>query len=605
MKHFFTSMLGALAALLIFSFGGLLLFAGLVGAIISLGNQRMASTESLEKGSYLVFDLSTNITDAPPAFDLGTLYAAGNGERNPSLQLRTVIRAIRAAAADPRIAGLLIKGSLEPAGYGSGYAALREVRLALVAFRASGKPVRAYLDQVGTRDYYLASAASDVVMDPYGAIEMPGLASESPYFAGLFQKYGVDIQVTREGRYKSAVEPLTRSDMSAESREETQVLLDEIWGSLLGDIGQSRGLDVAALQRTVDTEGLILAKEAKRARWVDRVADRDQLFEGIRAETGPGSGEESFRQISLPAYARIAADSAAGLGGHGTVAVVYAEGEIVNGDGGSGEVGGDKFAAELRKLRRDNSVKAIVLRVNSPGGSVVASEEIRREVVLARQAKPVVVSMGAYAASGGYWISADSNRIFAEPTTITGSIGVFGIQFDVQKLAENFGITFDRVKTGRFADADTIARPKTPEELAVAQRQVDWLYAEFVDKVAAGRKLPRAQVEAIAQGRVWSGAAAKRLGLVDEIGGLGRATEYAAREAGLGLDFRVLEYPGRKDLSQALQEFFARFSPDARAPADGFVGLIARRMESQFAALRAFNDPQGMYARLPLELQIR
>ena len=334
MKHFFTAMLGALAALLIFTFGGLLLFAGLVGAIVSLGNQKLSPAASLEKGSYLVFDLSTNLTDSPPTFDWGSLMTASSADRDSTLQLRTVTRAIREAAADPRIAGLLIKGSLRPAGYGSGYAALREVRMALLDFRASGKPLRAYLDQVATRDYYLTSAASDVALDPYGAIEMPGLASESPYFAGLFQKYGVDVQVTREGKYKSAVEPLTRRDMSPESREETQKLLDDIWGSVLADIAASRGLTVAAIQRTVDAEGLILAPAARQARWVDRVADRDQVVEGLRTETGTGSGEESFKQVSLPAYAKIGADPASRpSAGRGAVAVVYAEGEIVDGDG--------------------------------------------------------------------------------------------------------------------------------------------------------------------------------------------------------------------------------------------------------------------------------
>jgi protease-4 len=606
MKNFFTSMLGALVALFIFSFGGLILFFGILGAIVSMSTQKAATTARVENGSYLVFDLSTNITDAPPAFDFGSLFAGPDNEKNPTLQLRTILRSIRSAAGDSRIAGILVKGSLQPAGYGSGYAALREVRAALSAFRTSGKPVEAFLDQADTRDYYLASAADQVVIDPYGVIFMPGLASEMPFLAGAFEKYGVGVQVTRVGKYKSAVEIFTRTDMSPESREETQKLLNDIWSSLLAEISRSRGLTPAAVQGTVDSDGLIQPDDARKARLVDRIADRDQIDDELRKATGPGEGKQPFKQIGLAAYARSISDPALRVGARGTIAVVYAEGEIVDGRGEAGQVGGEKFADELRKLREDNQVKAIVLRVNSPGGSVTASEEIQREIRLARQSKPVVVSMGAYAASGGYWISAISDRIFAEPTTITGSIGVFGIQFDVQKLLGNWGITFDRVKTGKFADADTVTRPKTDEELAIIQRQVDWYYSQFVDKVAAGRKLPRARVEEIAQGRVWSGVDARRLGLVDEMGGLRNAIAYAAQQAKLGEDFRLSEFPGRRDLRDEIRELFGRMSTDSRlASGAGLVGKVAAQLESRLSGLLAYNDPQGIYARLPLEMEIK
>ena len=249
-------------------------------------------------------------------------------------------------------------------------------------------------------------------------------------------------------------------------------------------------------------------------------------------------------------------------------------------------------------------MKAIVLRVNSPGGSASASEAIQREVRLAKKVKPVVVSMGSYAASGGYWIAAYGDKIFAEPTTITGSIGVFGVQFDVKKLSNDFGLTYDSVKTGKFGDVITISRPKTPDEMAVFQRMVDWIYGEFIGKVAEGRKLNRAAVEEIAQGRVWSGAEAKKLGLVDEIGGLDAAIAEAAQRAKLGSDYRLVEYPHHKELFEAVQELIERFAPtSARAP--GLAMQIAQRIESEVKALRSFNDPQGVYARLPLNLNLR
>ncbi|MEO7799624.1 MAG: signal peptide peptidase SppA, partial [Opitutaceae bacterium] len=540
MKNFFTSLLGALVALIIFSFGSMLLLIGFVGAMAALGGGDKA-TPTFENGSYVIFDLAGNITDAPRSFDLGSLTGADNN----NLQLRTLTRALRAAAKDTRVAGIFIKGELSTAGYGTGYAALKEVRAALIEFKTSGKPVKAFLTTATTKDYYLASAASEVVIDPYGMIIMPGLASQPTFFAGAFEKYGVGVQVTRVGKYKSAVEPFTRRDMSVENREQIQNLLNDVWGGLVSDIAGDRGVTVANLQATVDAHGIIRAEQAVSGKLVDRVAYRDEVIDELKASTGRTGSKKPFKQITISAYTKVANDIVdapkkgtgdtvtAKSGGRGRIAIVYAEGEIVDGEGELGEIGGTKFSREIRALRQDENVKAIVLRVNSPGGSATASETIQREIILAQKAKPVVVSMGSYAASGGYWISTYSDRIFAEPTTITGSIGVFGVQFDVQKLANGFGLTFDSVKTGKFADAITITRPKTAEEMAVFQNLVDWIYGEFVRKVAESRQLKRERVEEIAQGRVWSGVAAKELGLVDEIGGLDAALAYAAQKAGL------------------------------------------------------------------------
>ena len=610
MKNFFTSMLGALVALIIFAGGCALLFVGFIAAIAALGNGEKATPE-LERGSYLVLDLSTNITDAPPPIDFGAL----TGGREETLQLRTITRALHAAAKDSRIAGVFVTGGLAPAGFGSGYAALKEVRAALLDFRASGKPITAYMTYADTKDYYIASAASDVALDPYGVIAMAGLATEPMFFAGAFEKYGIGVQVTRVGKYKSAVEPYTRKDMSPENREELQKLLGDIWAGVLADIAPSRGLTVAKVQAIVDSEGLIRPEAAKAGKLVDRLAYRDEVYDDLKAKTGRAGSKEPFKQINLPDYAKIAKDivdapkrkaaGAANYSGHARIAVVYAEGEIVDGEGDNDNIGGSKFSRELRKLRQDDDVKAVVLRVNSPGGSASAAETIQREIRLMRKVKPVVVSMGAYAASGGYWISTYSERIFAEPTTITGSIGVFGVQFDIKKLANDFGVTFDSVKTGKFADAITISRPKTYEELAVVQRMVDWIYGEFIAKVAEGRKLPRAKVEEIAQGRVWSGVEAKQLGLVDELGGLDAAVAFAAQKAGLGTNYRLTEYPRQKELIEAIQEYIGKVVPDnAHAASSGIAAKIAQRIESELKVLKTFNDPQGIYARLPMNLAI-
>ena len=297
------------------------------------------------------------------------------------------------------------------------------------------------------------------------------------------------------------------------------------------------------------------------------------------------------------------------------VAVVYAEGDIVDGDAdATGYIGGDRFARELRRLREDGSVKAILLRVNSPGGSALASEVIQRELALTRQAgKPVVVSMGTVAASGGYWITTAADRVFAEPNTITGSIGVFGLLPSIQGLANSYGVTFDGVKTGKYADLFTISRPKTPDELNVVQGFVDHIYGEFLDRVATARKLPREQVQEIAQGRVWSGEQAIKLGLVDEIGGLEKALAFTKTKAGLPTNAKIVEYPAPKELAEELSEWLAGerrpvASIGALLPGGAHAGPLARgvkEIQAQIDALGKLNDPTGTYARLPFELQMK
>ncbi len=602
MKNFLTSMLGAFAALLLFTFGATFIFIGFLGVIAALGNKPVP----IEDGAYLVFDLSVNITDAPVQLDGAMIIQAITGGGEPaSLQLLEVTRALEAAASDPRIAGLLLVGEMTPSGFGSGFATLKEVRKAIVAFKAAGKPVQAYLEQATTREYYLATAADDLVLDPYGLIAMPGLASEPVFFAGAFEKFGIGIQVTRVGKYKSAVEPFTRTDLSSENREQYEQLLGDLWTDIVADVAAGRGMEPAQIQAIVDAEGIMRAETAVASNLVTRAAYRDEIIAELKERADVGDSEETFPQIGMGDYIRLTSKSGKGASG-GHVAVVYAEGEIVDGEGLGGDVGGVSFARRIRQLRQDDDVKAIVLRVNSPGGSASASEHIQRELRLARESKPVIVSMGSYAASGGYWISAYGNRIFAEPSTVTGSIGVFGVLFDIQRLAnETLGITFDSVKTGHFADAFTISRPKTPEEMAVIQRMVDWIYDEFVGKVADARGLQRAVVEEIAQGRVWSGVEALNLGLVDELGGLEDALAHAAAEAGLGEDYRLVEYPRKKDFSEALSDLLGRFRTAVK-PARG--GLESRMMETiraQFALLESFNDPKGVYARLPVDLRIR
>ncbi|MFM1851577.1 MAG: hypothetical protein RIS54_1261 [Verrucomicrobiota bacterium] len=590
MRNFLSSMLGALAAMVIFAVGAGALFVVLLVAISAMGEKPVA----VESGSYLVVDLSANFQDGPSEIDLVSLA----GERSETIQVHTATRALRFAANDSRIKGMLITGSVMPEGYGSGYAALGELRQALADFKASGKPVQAWLDNATTRDFFVASVADDLALDPFGVIFMPGLASESPFFAKALARFGVGVQVTRVGKFKSAVEPFLRDDFSAENREQLQKLLKDLWGSLKSDIASARGLEVPALQAMVDGEGLITADSALAHKLVDRLAYKDVVLDELKEATGRKGSVLPFKQIALPNYAAMVP-----VGEGDRVAVVYAEGEIVFGEGEWGQVGGDRFSRQLRALRLDSGVKAIVLRVNSPGGSAQASEAIQREVILAAKEKPVVVSMGSYAASGGYWISTFGQKIYAEPTTITGSIGVFGVLFNIQDLAANWGVHFDRVKTGEFADALSMSRPKTETELAIVQKSVDWIYDQFITKVATSRELDEAFVREIAQGRVWSGVEAKALGLVDEIGGLDAAIAYAVEQAGLGENYRVSEFPRTKPLSEAIAEMLHRLKPPGSARA-GAATQVMRTVERQLQQLNTYNDPRGVYARLPVNLDL-
>jgi protease-4 len=598
MKNFFASFLGSLAAVIVFFCGCAFVGFVFLMAMAAMGQRRPAS---VPQGSYLVFDLSANIQDAPPEFDggavLGPLFG---GNRMTTLQLRSVTRAIREAAKDSRISGLLITGNLRPVNYGSGYGALKEVRAALLSFKESGKPVVAYLNDATTRDYYLASAAGDVVLDPFGAILLPGLASQPLFMAGAFEKFGVGVQVTRVGKYKAAVEPFTRKDLSPEAREDLQKLLNDLWADLLGDIAAGRHISRADLQQVVDSEGVISASSALAHKLVDRTAYRDEIIDELKVKTGLRKGtKESFKQVSLRTYSGLASDAGDGYGSRNhQIAVVYAEGEIVGGEGQSGDIGGARFSRLLRQLRQDDNVKAVVLRVNSPGGSASASEEIQRELRLTMARKPVVVSMGSVAASGGYWISTYSDRIFAEPTTITGSIGVFGLFINVKQLANNLGFTFDTVKTGQLGDMLSISRPKTDAEIAIFQKLVDWIYDQFTTKVADSRKLDKAKVLEIAQGRVWSGIEARKLGLVDEIGGLNRAVEYAAQKASLGNNYRLAEYPRRKQLADIIREALQDAAPD-KAGDEGALLKLFGEFKDEAHVLLQYNDPRGVYARLP------
>ncbi|NEP56326.1 MAG: signal peptide peptidase SppA [Symploca sp. SIO2G7] len=599
LKQTFASLVGSLTSLILFvSLGA----GGLIFLLIALASSDTGP--QVQEQSVLVFDLSLNITDTEPT--LGTNEAisrALSNEEDSSITLRTVLDTIDKATKDQRIVALYLNGSQNDTGSSTGFATLKEVRKALERFQAAGKQIISYDVNLGEKEYYLSSIADKIFLNPIGAMEMDGFSSEQQFLKGALEKFGIGVQVLRVGKYKSAVEPFLLEKLSPESKEQSRALLWALWGEFLSTVGKSRNLTPKQLQGIADSQGILLAEEARQRGLVDQVAYFDEVLAELKKLTGKSNNAQSFPQINLTTYAEVDNPDTTPYS-ENKIALVYAEGSIVGGQGGSQQVGSESLSKQLRKLRLDQDVKAVVLRVNSPGGSATASEIIQREVVLTRKQKPVIVSMGDVAASGGYWIATYGDRIFAEPTTITGSIGVFGLLLNIQEIANDNGITWDVVKTSRFADSQTITRPKTEQELAIYQKSVDQIYNQFLDKVAESRKIPRQKVEEIAQGRVWSGVDAKKLGLVDEIGGIDQAIEYAAKQAELGNDWELQEYKDSPSLEEKILKKLTSEADTSNLKLPAPLTTEFLKLQKEVEMLTDMNDPRGVYARLPFNWQI-
>jgi len=401
----------------------------------------------------------------------------------------------------------------------------------------------AYSDAYSQKAYYLASVADSVYLNPQGSLDFRGLSSSVVFLKDALDKLGVDMQVIKVGTYKSAVEPFLRNDMSPENREQVTSYLQSIYENFLLGIADGRKLEKDSVHSLADAYLIRNAEDALKYRFIDKALYKDQLLSALKRRLAVDE-DKDISAVSLLSYTGAAEASSA----KDRIVVLYAYGEIVDGEGNFSNIGGDRISRELRKLRRDKDVKAVVFRINSPGGSALASDIIWREVELTRQEKPVIVSMGDYAASGGYYIAAAADSIFAEPTTLTGSIGVFGIVPNFKGLLNNkLGIHVDEVSTGKFSSLMTDPdRPLTAEERALIQTEVDRVYATFVARVADGRQLSTTGVDSIGQGRVWSGAQAVSIGLVDRIGNLQDAILAAATQADI-TNYKEVELPEKED----------------------------------------------------------
>ena len=522
-KMFFASMLG-------FIIGSVVLFGVLIGIIVNLASS-LKSDKPDKSSSVLVIKAGQKLHEQGEDNSL----ASFNKESPHDAGLYEAIRAIRQAKTDGDIKAILIKLD----GASNGWATTQQLRDALVDFKTSHKKIFAYGESISQKDYYLATAADVIYLNPTSMLEIKGLAAQSVFFKGLLDKLEVHPEIYYAGRFKSATEPFRADKMSDANRIQTTELLHDIWDNFLAAAAAKTGSDTATIQHIAAANGLLFAGDAEKYKLIDGAKYWDEMEDAIRGVTNQ-KADEKIKYTSLDEYTEHLSDDNDGAN---KIAVLFAEGEIVDGEGGDYQIGSESLVKSIRELKRNDKIKAVVLRVNSPGGSALASEVMLRELQLLQQKKPLIVSMGDVAASGGYYISSNADSIFAMPNTITGSIGVFSMMFDISGLMKDkLGVTFDEVKNAPYADFPTASRPLNADEAARMQSTVDTIYSTFKSRVSKGRRLAGIMVDSIAQGRVWTGTDALTIGLVDGIGNLDRALRSAAAKAKLS-SYSVTTYP--------------------------------------------------------------
>lgn len=547
-----------LAGLLAVVVGSVVVFVLWLVILLGVAGSMGSTTTLVENDSILKIDLSEMITDAPVAdpfagIDFQTM------EVTPQLSLMQVLRALDAAAGDERIKGIYLRlnglGGIETG-------AMEELREALVQFKESGKFIVSYNESYTQGAYYLASVADKIYLQPEGSMDWSGLAQTTMFYKGLMDKLDFKMEIFRPTacKYKSAVEPFFLKKLSPENRAQMQAMIDELWGVITEAVSASRDIPVAELNRLADNLEVVLPQEALQHKFVDGVIFEDQMND-VFAELGVTAHDDEYRFVTLGEYAAQVGADLKNLSSP-EVAIVYASGQIVDGEGTGDQIFGNSLAAQIKEVRLDENVKAVVLRVNSPGGSALASDVIWREVELLKAEKPVVVSMGSYAASGGYYISCPADVIVADKMTLTGSIGVFGMIANPHDALKNkLGITIDGVKTNRSSGMGQL-EPLSRTERASIMRGVDRVYETFTGHVSKGRNLPIERVLEIAEGRVWSGVEALKIGLVDANGGLKTAIALAVDKAGLGDKYRVNE---RLETPTGVAAILSAFSASVKA----------------------------------------
>ena len=590
MKEFVKMMLAVICAFIVMQIIGFLLLFIMIGSV-SLGSSKtVLPREGVLDVDMTQFALGEQTQD--DSFS-PTLSLAGMSAGGATLGLWDAIQAIEAAAADPGIKYILLRADAASGGVSS----LEELRAALAEFRKSGKAVVAYMENPTCGTYYLSSVADKIYMTSYhgGSPQMTGLASQMIFLKDILDKVGVNFQLIRHGKYKSAGEMYIKNAPSAENREQYQVMVNSLWKTISETTAEARGIPVDKLNGLIDNLALNFPEDFLANGLVDELLDHEGLVQKL-CDLALVEKVEDLHLVPLLDYAEAKVSH---LRGKENVAILFADGEIVEGNDYA-DIASGRFVAEIDKIRKDKSVKAVVLRVNSPGGSVIASEKIRSALKVLMDEKPVVASYGNYAASGGYWISAGTRKIYSDATCLTGSIGVFSMVPEFSKTAAKLGVNMVTVCSNKHSDMYSLMRPFDAEETASMQAYVEDVYDRFVGLVAEGRSLEKQAVDDMAQGRVWPGTEALGLGLVDEIGGLREAVDYAASLAGFVTksDYRVVTYPVQPTQTEQLLDMLYG---KKQAPSI----LEGTPFEALGRTLRDLGKPSQVYARLPYDIEIR
>mgnify|MGYP003303688200 FL=1 len=581
-KFTFASLLGVLLAGIVFA---------ILGIVSMVGMMATSDTETVVKENS-IFTLKLNGTLSERAS--ANPFQSFLGEENTNYGLDEILSSIQKAKDNENIKGIYLHAeALE-----TSFASLEEIRSALMDFKESGKWIVAYGDQYDQGTYYLASTADKIIVNPQGSIAWHGLASQVVFFKDLLSKLGVDMQIFKVGTYKSAVEPFIATEMSPANREQTTAYITSIWNKLLEDISASRNLSVDSLNYYADQMmDLRPAQDYITYGMADTLMYKDEVLSYLKNMSNR-EADESLRTLSLEDMKNVKRNVPKDKSGN-IIAVYYAYGEIDNSTSTDEGIDSKKVCRDLRKLREDETVKAVVLRVNSPGGSAYGSEQIWNEVVKMTAEKPVVVSMGDYAASGGYYISCAADCIVANPTTLTGSIGIFGMFPNMEKLfSDKLGLNFDMVKTNKLADMGDLTRPFNAAESEIMQNYINNGYKLFVKRCADGREMTTEAIEKIAEGRVWTGATAKELGLVDELGGLDKALEIAAEKAGVEA-YSTITYPAKEGMLSSL------LNQSKNDYIEGKLEESIGEYYHQFKFIKNLKEADPVQARLPFEMIIK
>jgi protease-4 len=590
MRQFLKYVLATIVGLLLFSFVGFLLLIGLSAALSSSSDQKV----EVKENSVLKIDLDKPIEERSvdnPFNGFGPIDASGD-----AIGLIELKQTLKDAKEDDNIKGIYLQTESPSAGWAS----VEEIRNALIDFKQSKKFVYAYAETMNEKGYYIASIADKIYLNPVGDLEWNGLDAELSFFKGTLDKLGIKPEIFRVGEFKSAVEPFIREDMSEPNKRQVTSFINSINDHMLVRVAQSRGLRVDSLKRYADKLTIQKPADALRTKLVTNIGYQDELESVIRKELGLDE-KKKINYVSLSKYERSeSTDSNTEGTGSNRIAVIVASGDIHTGKGEENSIGSETIVEELRKARLDDKVKAIVLRVNSGGGSALASDVMYREVVLARKVKPVIGSMSDYAASGGYYMLMGCDKIVAQPNTITGSIGVFSLLFNTETFfKDKLGVTYDRVKSNENADFPAVTHEMTPFQKQTLQRATERIYADFTSKAAAGRKLPVDSIRAIAGGRVWTGSQGKAIGLVDKLGGLDDAIKLAAQSAKLKEGDYKLKYQPRK--KPFFEQLMSSFGGDEETRVQAQLGELAPYVKY----LKKLKTMEGIQMRLPFEMTIR